>query len=607
MISDPTKTSGYNRNNKPSLQTSLSEICKSMDLKGEHNATDRMVDTLFASSCPYSSEELNCPATSTQEVDRFKWSYLHSEITSKLSRPGIPEKVRKDAAIAKLIESEESCRMINQHGYHRSTPSFFFESVLARAQLIIANVMGPCNPASMFESARFTSGATTSRRRKNGDAYFKYHPTWAIDVSRSANRYVIATMKATPPWTKFHNMKFTDKYTNVLPRIVLGNQVTTVPKKTDIDRAIAMEPDGNAMLQTSVGTYLKSRLMKIVNVNLRDQSINQEFAKFGSATGIISTLDLASASDSISDRLVWDLLPPEWYNLLNDLRSRYGVMPDGSVIKWEKFSAMGNGFTFELESLLFYAISRAVAELNDCSPEFVNIYGDDIIVPTRCARNLVTVLADLGFKTNEDKSFITGIAFRESCGKHYFKGCDVTPFYVKTPVSQLPRYVWFLNSLRAWAYSESSDICCPSVEDYWFAFRRSFVPKILLGGTQINSITSVYSAGEPRKKIKFEVEDRLKLHGRRALLRWFQNNQCSSPHVESLLVRTQILGARADYESRSADYSRASVRSITRKGQKDLPSELITTNNVVATLVKNLDQPDPYTSSRYFIFPKEVK
>jgi len=582
-----------------SIKNSLHNLNqRKVDTMGEHNATDFLANALFKDSCPYNEDILVCPSFSTSTVDRFKWSYLKQEITSKLSRPGIPEKVRADAAIAKLLESETACAAINNDGYHKSTPSWFFNSTMARAQQLIANVLGPCDPAAMFERARFTSGATTSRRRKHGDAYFKYHSTWSIDVTRSASRYLDATIAATPPWKALTE--------NILPNHVLGNQVTTVPKKTDIDRAIAMEPDGNALLQTAVGTHLKSRLSKIVNVNLRDQSTNQEFARLGSATGIVSTLDLAAASDSISHRLVWDLLPMDWYNLLNDLRSRYGTLPNGSVVKWEKFSAMGNGFTFELESLIFYAISRAVAELNDCSPEFVNIYGDDIIVPTRCARNLVSVLADLGFSTNEDKSFITGIAFRESCGKHYFLGVDVTPFYIKTPVSTLPRYVWFLNSLRHWAYDELFDICCPSVEDYWFAFRRSFVPKVLLGGTQIHSITSVYSAGEPRKKIKFETESELSLHGTRALLRWFQNNQVPNRYMDTLMIRHSSLSVRGEYAARSADYSRASTRSITKKGEKDVPSKLVTTSNVVAGLVKNVDHVDPYSSSRFFMFPKEV-
>nr|APG77025.1 hypothetical protein [Beihai levi-like virus 27] len=560
--------------------------------------SDSIIEILF-DSCPF---DVNQSVESINNIDHFKWKYLYDSIIEKLARPGVPESVRIQNALDKLSDSEECCHSINHSGYGRSTPSSFFNGVMHRAQQIVANVLGPVKYDDIFAHARFTSGATTSRRRKHGDSYFKYHPTWSIDVTVRARPYLEALIGLTPGWASLIENK---------PRTTLGNKVTTVPKKTDVDRAIAMEPDGNAILQNAVGTYLKSRLLKTVGVNLRDQTTNQDFARLGSATGIISTLDLSAASDSISDRLVWDLLPPDWYNLLNDLRSHYGIMPDGTVRKWEKFSAMGNGFTFELESLLFYAISRAVAEFNDCSPEFVNIYGDDIIIPTRCALNLVSVLSDLGFTTNRDKSFIVGLEFRESCGEHFYKGVNVSPFYVKKTISSLPTYVWFLNSLRHWAYSESIDICCPSVEDFWFEFRRSFIPKCLLGGNQIHSITSVYSKGEPRKKICFEKDPSrtVYLHGRRALLRYFQNNQIPDKYDFSYLsVKSKWTGwyIEKTYESQSAFYSRDSARSITRPNQPDLPAKLTSDTYVVACLKANLDGADPYSSSRTFIFPKEM-
>jgi hypothetical protein len=558
------------------------------------------ISSFILSLSPYGTTT-NCPARSIESADRFKWSYLQESIVSKLPDLTLySEEQRADAAILKLYESEKNCKRINDTGYGKSTPSWFFNSILARSQQIIANVLGPCNPSMMFEHCRFTGGATTSRKRKQGDAYYKYHPGWAIEVTKPCERYLHAVMAATPLWSSMDSPV----------KVTLGNKVTTVPKKTEIDRAIACEPDGNALLQNAIGTYLKSRLLHVVNVNLRDQSTNQDFAKLGSLSGIVSTLDLAAASDSISDRLVWDLLPPDWYNLLDDLRSRYGIMPNGEVHRWEKFSAMGNGFTFELESLLFYAISRAVAEANDCSPEFVNIYGDDIIVPTRCARNLVTVLSDLGFDTNTDKSFITGLPFRESCGKHYFKGIDVTPFYIRKQVSHLPRFVWLLNALRHWSYNETLDMCCPSIENGWFALRRLLIPKCLLGGTQIHSISSVYSPCEPRKKLVFEVVNRHSLKGLRALLRYFQNNQIinnlDSFQQQNLRLTSNFCVER-DYSNRTAEYSRASVRSITDKSAKDRPPELIETNEVVACLKPNNTLPDFYSSSRDFRFPTELQ
>ena len=94
---------------------------------------------------------------------------------------------------------------------------------------------------------------------------------------------------------------------------------------------------------------------------------------------------------------------------------------------------MGNGYTFELETLLFYALTCVHAGIGS---KWSHVYGDDIIVQSDLADGLVETLAEAGFDTNPDKSFITG-PFRESCGGHYWGGREVTPFYLK----QYPRHV----------------------------------------------------------------------------------------------------------------------------------------------------------------------
>jgi hypothetical protein len=60
------------------------------------------------------------------------------------------------------------------------------------------------------------------------------------------------------------------------------------------------------------------------------------------------------------------------------------------------------------------------------------IYGDDIIVDKALTSNVIECLSKLGFVVNKEKSFYAEDAYRESCGKHYLVGEDVTPFYCKT-------------------------------------------------------------------------------------------------------------------------------------------------------------------------------
>jgi hypothetical protein len=179
------------------------------------------------------------------------------------------------------------------------------------------------------------------------------------------------------------------------------------------------------------------------------QPVNQKLALRGSLDGSLATIDLSSASDTIAASLVEFLLPDEWYRAASIVRSKYCTLPSGETVFLKKFSSMGNGYTFELESLIFLAL--AMATTNGRIGRDVSVFGDDIITPSADAPTLIRVLSEVGFKTNQEKTFIDG-PFRESCGKHYFSGYDVTPFYLKKEISSYHDLLWLINSLRRLAY-----------------------------------------------------------------------------------------------------------------------------------------------------------
>jgi hypothetical protein len=151
------------------------------------------------------------------------------------------------------------------------------------------------------------------------------------------------------------------------------------------------------------------------------------------------------------------LLPQAWFDLLLTVRCDTGKLPDGTLIRYHKISSMGNGFTFELESMLFWALTQAAEDLvpDDDSryssgTHRCSVYGDDIICRSKTVPLLKRVFAVCGFLLNDDKSFWEG-PFRESCGKHYFCGCDVTPVYVRRNIEK-PEDLFLLgNSLKRWA------------------------------------------------------------------------------------------------------------------------------------------------------------
>jgi hypothetical protein len=223
----------------------------------------------------------------------------------------------------------------------------------------------------------------------------------------------------------------------------------TVPKNAKTDRCIAAEPTGNGFLQQGVGRFMRKRLAKF-GVDLDDQSRNQTLAARAARDGL-ATLDLKAASDTISRELVYSLLPLDWAFFLDDLRSKSSRV-DGEWIPLEKFSSMGNAFTFELETLIFWSFCVSVQEELG-SPGDIAVYGDDLIVPSQMAHYLIDVLQKCGFDTNPEKSFLDG-PFRESCGKHYFNGFDVTPVYQKRVVNSLPELIRLANRLVRYSMRE---------------------------------------------------------------------------------------------------------------------------------------------------------
>lgn len=215
--------------------------------------------------------------------------------------------------------------------------------------------------------------------------------------------------------------------------VLTTGKVAFVPKSWKTDRTIITEPLLNSLGQKGIGKYIRQRLKRF-GVDLKDQTRNQELARYGSISGSLATVDLSSASDTISKALVAHLLPYQWYSLLNRFRTPVVEGPDGLTIELEKFSSMGNAYTFELESLIFYALAFATAEVTGCETRDISVFGDDIIIPVAAYGLLEEVLSACGFSLNRDKSFAVG-PFRESCGTDYWNGFDVRPCYLKGKVS----------------------------------------------------------------------------------------------------------------------------------------------------------------------------
>lgn len=348
---------------------------------------------------------------------------------------------REKVAWLKFLEAEAVCSSTNEIFRKRRTGDVTLhprvESALLRAQRQIARVLGDL-PSLEDVDFRFGSGATTSTPKRMASIRAKVRDGVACSEELfPAAAAVLAELPALVEVVADSFVREDNDYQASVPVQIHDGILTFVPKNWKTDRSVMTEPVLNGLYQLAFGDYITRRLAQF-GLNLRDQTRNQRLALMGSLSGEYATVDLSSASDTIAYELVFDLLPLEWAHAL--ARGRTGhCLYKGIRLTLGKFSSMGNGFTFPLESLIFWSLACAVCSAD----ETVNVYGDDIIVPTHRYAELFELLRVCGFTVNRDKSYHTG-PFRESCGKDYFRGIDVRPFYQKELIS--PRTLFVLHN-----------------------------------------------------------------------------------------------------------------------------------------------------------------
>lgn len=238
------------------------------------------------------------------------------------------------------------------------------------------------------------------------------------------------------------------------PSLVKQSLMSFVPKDDRISRSICTEPSLNMFFQLGLAEVLTKRLHSW-GIDLSSQQDRNRFmARVGSRfPRSYSTIDLSSASDSMSLKMLEYLLPKQWYLLLCKLRC-VETSVKGESLTLHMVSTMGNGYTFPLQTILFAAVVRSVYKImgiktRDGSPNrSYSVFGDDIIVVSRAYRMVCRILNLLGFVVNEEKSFETGF-FKESCGVDAWKGKDVRGVYLKELHDGVP-YVLF-NRLLRWS------------------------------------------------------------------------------------------------------------------------------------------------------------
>lgn len=278
-------------------------------------------------------------------------------------------------------------------------------------------------------------------------------------TSRSLYGQYLLAARRMPTWLEAERLRFE---TFGGPTIVGGSKLCFVPKDATISRTICVEPSLNMFVQKGIAAALERKLLQVASCNLSTQpSINRDLARIGSLDGSYSTIDLKSASDSISVGLVDFLFPAYFAELLKFARSPAVQLPNGSFTELHMISSMGNAYTFPLQTMIFFAVLRAVYEVHGYALDRVNknfgVFGDDIVCLKPCFNQICRILTLLGFRVNQHKSFSEG-NFRESCGGDFLCGHPVRGVYCKTLRHEHDVYS-LINRLNDWSATQGILLC----------------------------------------------------------------------------------------------------------------------------------------------------
>jgi len=385
--------------------------------------------------------DLTCDPDNYDDTGNFADDYLVSEILRK--SPLLPVQIdRREAAQTSFWMSELGCYATN---IRLKTETFNYEHAVRRR---ISDILGPLDLKALREIEEnfgHGPGATASLRGYGIVASDKFEKPLSMTVELMP--YFKSILSES--WHEAHSGKVD---------VIYGSKFTTVPKNAKTDRGICAEPTLNMYVQRGIGKYIRNRLRRN-GLDLRYQGRNSELARRAWKDGL-ATIDLSAASDSLSSELILSYLPDSWVQLLSLCRC-HRVFIDGEWHELEKFSSMGNGYTFELESLIFYAVCTAIVPRRFSAD--VGVYGDDIVIPASFSTAVIEALKFLGFSVNQSKSFLAG-NFYESCGTDYFKGTEVRPFYLKgyTQKDQglVPYQLRIANRLRNYAHKRGDFQYC---------------------------------------------------------------------------------------------------------------------------------------------------
>ena len=339
------------------------------------------------------------------------------------------------------------------HSTNQKFSKLHFDPLLDQVRNNVLKIIGKAPPVSklygeyhLVDKIRFGPGSN----------YFA-HGSLVNPMDKIRNGKVSLTTGCVPLWTSYTGKTpFANKEVVNIESDFFG----FVLKNFKSLRTISTGNDGNTLVQLGLGGGMRRCLSRFYDLN-EQQKLHKMIVEKASISRSYATVDVVNASNSVCKRVVKETFPPIWYDLLNKAR-HHKTQIGNYVHDLELFSSMGNGFTFELETVLFLAIAMTLPNHKILTPDGgdISVYGDDIICRDEDYDLLVSRLEHFGFKVNSSKSFSGQSWFRESCGADFFAGVDVTPIYLrgKVDVCNLQTLYILPNKIRQISLAVFGDI-----------------------------------------------------------------------------------------------------------------------------------------------------
>lgn len=387
---------------------------------------------------------------------RRTWAYAQAEaVLKKCADPNYdswPETAKT------WFSTEARCRRLNQkfealkNRRMRQEKPVPFAQELYRFYEALCYVLGESVPvADIAEHAYYGPGSSTGVRGQDVNFVRKVENNecvpMAVDIAAQAllhDKAAWAHFGMDPTFSHVESARegFLRVAREQLSRSVVSHdRLMFIFKSMTSRRSIGAQPTCSGMVQLGVHVHVTRLLADRTGIDLSDQGRNQAMAYQGSLRWRDSdpwcTLDKSNASNLIANGLVQYLFPPNWAKFLQRIRTPgYEAPPElgGGLHDYHMFAGMGNGTTFCVETLIFWAATYATQEAP--IEEYVRlkpyaVYGDDVILRRSHAKAYMAFARFLGFQFNGKKTFLDG-PFRESCGSDYFNGIPVRPATIES-------------------------------------------------------------------------------------------------------------------------------------------------------------------------------